>query len=129
MKSDVDRLMKANGMDAILVTGPAKHNPAMYYFTGGAHLTQAELIKKNGEDPVLFYAPMERDEAAKTGLAVRNLADYPFSELLKETDGDIIKASGLRYKKILEDLGVTSGRLGIYGKCNSVMDCWTTILQ
>lgn len=116
MKSDIDQLMEAVGMDAFLVTGPAKHNPAMFYFTGGAHLTHAELIKLRGEDPILFYAPMERDEAAKTGLSVRNIADYPIRELLKESDGDVIKAAGLRYKKMFEDLGVNSGRVGVYGK-------------
>jgi Xaa-Pro aminopeptidase len=116
MKSDIDQLMEDHGMDAILVTGPAKHNPAMYYFTGGAHLTHADLIKKRGEEPILLYAPMERDEAAKTGLSVRNYADYPLQDLLKESDGDVIKAAGLRYKKIFEDLGITSGRISVYGK-------------
>ena len=32
--------------------------------------------------PVLFYNPMERDEAAKSGLTTKNLMDYNFTELL-----------------------------------------------
>ena len=74
MKSDLDRLMKAHDLDAILVTGPAKHNPAMYYLTGGGHMTSAELIKPRVGDAVLYYNPMERDEAAATGLKTKNLA-------------------------------------------------------
>ncbi len=45
MKSDLDRLMQENDLDVILITGPAQHNPAMVYMTGGAHLTNADLIK------------------------------------------------------------------------------------
>ena len=68
MKNDLDTLMAAQNLDAILVTGPAQHNPAMVYMTGGGHLTGADLIKKRGEEPILFCNPMERDEAAHTGL-------------------------------------------------------------
>ena len=49
MKSDIDRHMSENGLDALLVIGPAGHNAAMTYFTGLAHLTQGFLIKKRGE--------------------------------------------------------------------------------
>ena len=76
MKSDLDQLMEKYNLDAMLVTGPAKHNPAMYYMTGGGHLTSADLIKPQGADPVLYYNPMERDEAAATGLHTKNLAEY-----------------------------------------------------
>ena len=31
MKSDLDALMKARQLDAILVFGGAEHNPPMYY--------------------------------------------------------------------------------------------------
>jgi len=48
MKSDLDQLMQELDLDVILVTGPAQHNPAMVYLTGGAHLTNADLIKKTG---------------------------------------------------------------------------------
>ena len=39
MKTDLDSLMQDHNLDAILITGPGQHNPAMYYLTGGAHLT------------------------------------------------------------------------------------------
>ena len=46
MKTDLDSLMSANDLDAILITGPGQHNPAMVYMTGGGHITDASLIKK-----------------------------------------------------------------------------------
>jgi Xaa-Pro aminopeptidase len=116
MKTDLDRLMQERNLDAILVTGPAQHNPAMYYLTGGGHLTSADLIKPSGGEPVLYYNPMERDEAAATGLKTKNLVDYNWPELLKAADNDITKGLALRYKEMLTDQGVTSGRMSVYGK-------------
>jgi Xaa-Pro aminopeptidase len=116
MKTDLDKLMRENNLDAILVTGPAQHNPAMVYLTGGGHLTNADLIKKRGQDAVLFYNPMERDEAAKSGLKTKNLADYKFNDLLEQTQGDHLKATIKRYQLMLNELGVTTGRVALYGR-------------
>ena len=119
MKSELDLLMAEANIDAILVTGAAQHNPYMVYMTGGAHLTHAELIKKRGDEPVLFFNPMERDEAAKTGLKTRNLTDYPYLQYLQSTGGNHIEARALRYRKILEDMEITSGRVVIYGNADA----------
>jgi Xaa-Pro aminopeptidase len=116
MKSDINRLMQERNLDAILITGPAQHNPAMYYFTGGGHLTNADLIYPLKGEAVLYYNSMERDEAAASGLMTKNLMDYDWKELLKQASGDNNKALALRYKAMLTDLGITSGRLSVYGK-------------
>jgi Xaa-Pro aminopeptidase len=116
MKKDLDAIMEKKNLDVVLVSGSSRQNPALYYFTGNVHMTHGVLIKKSEEEPVLFYHSMERDEAAKTGLETRNLDEYRFNELLKEVDGDRAKASALRYKKVLADLGVNSGRMAVYGK-------------
>ena len=119
MKSDIDSLMENNNIDALLVTGPAQHNPPMYYLTGGGHLTHADLIKKRGEEAVLFYNSMERDGAAQTGLATKNLDEYRLFELLKQTNGDVVKARVKRYQKMLADLELTTGRMAIYGEIDA----------
>ena len=115
MKSDIDALMQARNLDALLVLGAAEHNPPMYYFTGGGHISAAVLVKKRGEAPILFYNDMERDEAAKTDLQTKSLGAYPFQELLKEAGGDLTLVGALRFQRILNDLGLTKGRMGIYG--------------
>ena len=46
MKSDLDALMQARNLDAFLILGDAEHNPPMYYFVGGGHVSGALLIKK-----------------------------------------------------------------------------------
>lgn len=116
MKKDLDALMQARNLDAILVTGPGQHNPAMVYLTGGGHLTNADLIKKRGETAVLFHGPMERDEAAKSGLVTKSYSAYPFAELLKTAYGNPLLATVLRYRAMLTDLGITAGKVALYGQ-------------
>ena len=115
MKSDIDALMQEKNLDALMVLGAAEHNPPMYYFTGGGHISAAVLVKKRGEEPVLLYNDMERDEAAKTGLLTKSLGAYSYEELLKEADGDLTLVSALRFQRILGDLGMTKGRMSLYG--------------
>lgn len=116
MKADLDRLMKEHKIDALLVAGNAQHNPAMVYFTGGGHVNDAILIKKRGQEPVLFHYPMEREEAARTGLKTISYSKYPLSDLLKEASGNQAEALVIRLQKMLTELGITSGRVGIYGE-------------
>lgn len=116
MKSDLDRLMQENDIAALLITGAGMHNPAMYYMTGGTFLTHADLLKPRGAAPVLFHGTMERDEAAKSSLTLKNISEYNFKDLLQQANGDRILAAALRYKQMLTDYGVTSGRVSLYGK-------------
>jgi len=104
MKTDLDALMLETNLDAILITGSAQHNPAMVYMTGGGHMSYADLIKKRGDAPVLFYNPMERDEAAKSGLKTKNLTDYNFTELLNQANGDYQLAIAKWYSDLLWEI-------------------------
>ncbi len=115
MKSDLDALMQARHLDAILVLGDTENNPSMYYFTGGGHVRNALLIKKVGKEPVLFCNDMERDEAAKSGLKTVSLSEFPESEFVAQADGDRTLANALRLKKILSEYGLSVGRVAVYG--------------
>jgi Xaa-Pro aminopeptidase len=115
MKTDLDSLMQSRNLDALFVIGPGRHNPPMVYLTGGANLTHATLIKKRGATPHLFHGPMERDEAAKTGLPTHSLDAYDFEALLKQAGGDRSKATVAMYQTIMKDIGLISGRVALYG--------------
>jgi Xaa-Pro aminopeptidase len=119
MKSDLDSLMEERGLKALLITGPAQHNPPMAYMTGGAHLTSADLVKLRGEKPVLFFHSMERDEAARTGLESKNLDQYPLKDLLEQTEGDMLQARVLRYQRMLSDVSLDAGRVALYGQMDA----------
>jgi len=115
VKSDLDALMQAKNLDAILVIGHAEHNPPMYYFTGGGHVSHATLIKKRGEEPVLFHSDMERDEAAKSGLKLTSYSTYDFDEFLKKADKNLLLANAMRVEAMFKDLGIVAGCVGVYG--------------
>jgi len=115
VKSDLDALMQARGFDAILVLGDTRHNAPMYYLTGGGHVSDATLIKKRGDEAVLFHKDMERDEAAKSGLKTIPYSRYPPKELLQQAEGDAALAAALRLQRMFADLGVAAGRVGVYG--------------
>ncbi|MCJ7583603.1 MAG: M24 family metallopeptidase [Anaerolineales bacterium] len=115
MKSDLDALMQDKSLDAILVIGNAEHNPPMYYLTGGGHVSGATLIKKRGEEAVLFHQDMERGEAAKSGLKCISYSTYPYADLLKQAKNDPALAAAIRYQRIFTDMGLKRGRVGLYG--------------
>jgi Xaa-Pro aminopeptidase len=115
MKSDLDALMQTKKLDAIMVFGNAEHNPPMTYLTGGGHVSHAVLIKKCGEEAVLFFGDMERDEAAKSGLKLAPYSNYDYDALLKKADKDLLLAGAMRCELMLKDLGITSGHVGVYG--------------
>jgi Xaa-Pro aminopeptidase len=116
MKSDLDALMQARDLDALLIFGDAEHNPPMYYFVGGGHVSGALLIKKAGKEAVLFYNDMERDEAAKSGLTTVSFSEFPLQDFQEQADGDALLANALRFKNILEEYGLSGGRVVVYGK-------------
>lgn len=115
MKSELDALMQARNLDAFIVFGNAEHNPPMTYLTGGGHVSHATLIKKRGEEAALFFGDMERDEAAKSGLKLIPYSKYDMNALIKKSKGNGLLAAAMRCQLMLEDMGVTSGRVGVYG--------------
>jgi Xaa-Pro aminopeptidase len=116
MTSDLDALLQSRSLDALLIFGDAENNPAMYYFVGGGHVSGALLIKKTGKEPVLFYNDMERDEAAKSGLKTVSFSEFPIADFEAQANGDRLLANALRFKKILEEYGLSGGRVAVYGR-------------
>jgi Xaa-Pro aminopeptidase len=113
MRSDLDQLMQEYNLDTILVLGDETPNTQREYLTNRA-AAHGEIIKKRGETAVFIVNGMEVDEAAKSGLIVRNMWDFGLSELLKthKSDRDAIQRGF--YQNIFATLGVR-GRVGLYG--------------
>ena len=116
MKSDLDTLMQAGKLDAILVFGDAEYNPPMYYFVGGGHVSSALLIKKVGKEPVLFYNDMERDEAARSGLKTVSFSEFPMTDFMEQANGDMQMAVALNFQRIFSEFGLSAGRAAVYGR-------------
>ena len=105
MKNQLDILMKNREIDAFIVLGQGDHNPAMMYLSGGGHFT-ADVVKKAGKDPSIYCLPMEREEAARTGLRT------VLHKSLKAGTKDV--AEEIRW--MLNESGLSSGRVSFYGR-------------
>ncbi len=117
MKRDLDRLMEARGLDAVVVSGKVHGNPPLYYLLNGAKLTQAVIVKKRGEEPVLVANPMEREEAEVAGYPIRLAIRYEYGALLRQYEGDVLAATVAYYLRVLEDLEI-GGNVGMYGQAD-----------
>jgi Xaa-Pro aminopeptidase len=119
MKSDLDTLMADRRYDALLVTGGAANNAAMYYLANGAVVTEKTvLVKKRDEPPVLFVSGMERDEAARSGLRVELLENFHILDLVRENNGDWLRATARQYGQMLAAAGVAQGTIAAYGQAD-----------
>ncbi|MBX3048710.1 MAG: aminopeptidase P family protein [Anaerolineales bacterium] len=116
MKSDLPALMEERNLDALVVFGDALHNPAMVYFTGVVHVTSGMLVLRRGQEPVLYCHAMEREEAAASGLATRNITEYNYPAILKDCGGDHTLAEARLHQRMLTDAGLTAGRVVVYGQ-------------
>ena len=103
MKSIIQDLMKENNIDAVLITGAGQHNPPMVYLTGGGHLTNADLIIKYGQEPILFHGSMERNKKKKSGYKTKSYDTYSYEEIKKLAKGNPVDFQAIRYLEMLKD--------------------------
>lgn len=115
MRSDLDKLMAARDLDALLVVGDASGNAILNYMTGGVHLENAVIAKRRGGPLTLIHGPMERDNAATTGMQLIDREQaYNWFALLHEFDGNGAEARAAYLARVANDLAL-HGRLGVYG--------------
>ena len=115
MKSDIDRLMGKRKLDAIIVTGGEEFNTARYYLSNGARITHGSIFKAAEKPALLVCNRMELEEAQKSGLDARTDVELGFYQRYQEAEGDSIKATVLHWSDVLRRLGVSAGRIGLYG--------------
>jgi Xaa-Pro aminopeptidase len=114
VKQDLQQLMEERDLDALVVAGKALGNPAFQYMINGAHVGGGWVIQKRGQEAVLVCSPIEREEAAASGLTVVPVSHYRHVELLREKSNRLDAAVEL-YRRIFADLHIT-GRVGFYGR-------------
>ena len=105
--------MTERDIDAAAVTGGTHNNPAMFYMASGVHLTGGILVKRRGHEPTLVHYAMERDEAAKSGLATLSMTEFDYAGLLQESETRLEATVNL-FRKIFDRLGVL-GQVAFYG--------------
>lgn len=113
MLSDLDALMRARSLDALLVPMHEAMHPSFRWITRGARVTRGYAVKTIGYAPVLIAYPMEREEAAASGLSTRIVTEFGFERIFRDAS-DPASAYGEFFDLLLHS--VQSGpRLGIFG--------------
>ena len=107
MLADLDALLRARDIDTLLVPMHEVLHPAFRWITRGAKVTKGYAVKRAGEAPLHVTYPMERDEAAATGLATRLVHDFDHDRIFKSAPNPVA-AYGEFFDRVLRDVG--SGR-------------------
>lgn len=76
MLSDLDALMHARNIDVVIVPMHEAMHSSFRWLARGAKVTRGYAVKFAGRDPMIVTYPMERGEAAATGLEVRLASDF-----------------------------------------------------
>jgi Xaa-Pro aminopeptidase len=83
MLSDLDSLMRERAIDVLVVPMHEAMHASFRWLSRGAKVTRGYAIKRLDRDPVLLTYPMERDEAAATGLEVRLASELDHERIFK----------------------------------------------
>lgn len=105
MLSDLDSLLRARDIEAVIVPMHEAQHPAFRWLTRGAKVTKGYAVKLAGHDPVLIAYPMEREEAAATGLATRLVHDFGYDAIFKSAS-DPVAAYASFFDRVLREFGV-----------------------
>ena len=100
---------------AAVVLGHGDADPDLAAFAGGAHLGDAFVVVPRGGAPRLaYYTPMEREEAARSGLEPLTPEELDLARLVREhaEAGDFLAAW---LEAALAASGVAPGRLALAG--------------
>src|SRR6266542_2351030 len=89
MLADLDALMRARSIDTLLVPMHEVLHPAFRWISRGAKVTKGYAVKRAGAEPLLVTYPMERDEAAATGLATRLVHDFDHDRIFKSAPNPV----------------------------------------
>src|SRR4051794_27988272 len=107
----LDRDLAEMGCGALLVLASSSRDPDLAPFVGPVHLGSSFLVAPRATGPFLgFFTPMERDEAAATGLALLEPLALEVGKRLEDglSAGDFLAAVLVRG---LELAGVPPGRI------------------
>jgi Xaa-Pro aminopeptidase len=117
MKKDLDRLMAGRELDALVTYGAMRGNSDLVYMSNGCtRISQAIIIKKRDQEPVLVCASIEREEAESSGLQVVDMKRYRWGSIVRDSD-DRLAARVELFRRIFADLDL-GGRVGFYGRAD-----------
>ena len=85
MLRDLDTLMRERSIEALIVPMHEAMHPSFRWLSRGAKVTRGYAVKPIDRDPILITYPMEREEAAATGLVVRLASEFDHERIFRTT--------------------------------------------
>jgi Xaa-Pro aminopeptidase len=113
MLTDLDQLMTTRGIDTIIVPMHEAMHPSFRWLSRGAKVTKGYAFKLAGRDPVLVTYPMEREEAAATGLPIALVGEFDHERIFR-TATNTAEAYGALFTNVLQHLG-SGGSIAFFG--------------
>ncbi len=113
MLQDLDQLMRSRGIDAVIVPMHEALHPSFRWLSRGAKVTRGYAIKPLDRDPLLVTYPMERGEAAATGLTVRLASEFDYDRIFHGSTNHAA-AYGEFFENVFRDLGI-NGAVAFFG--------------
>jgi Xaa-Pro aminopeptidase len=84
MLSDLDRLLRERGISAAVVPMHEHLHASFRWLARGAAVTRGYAVKVAGREPILVTYPMERGEAARSGLEVRLAHEFDHGPIFRD---------------------------------------------
>ena len=112
MRTDIDRHMREQGLAGLVVFAYDRACAPMYYVTGQKLHFAIWFRAADGREH-LVHDPMERDQAAASGLEHSSFAAHRLSQL-QEEEGGPVRAFARIIADMLGSMGVT-GRVAFHG--------------
>jgi Xaa-Pro aminopeptidase len=103
MLTDLDRLMEERGIGALVAPMHELPYASFRWLSRGAKVTRGFAVRSGGRT-ILYHDPMERDEAAASGLATRSLEDVGRGKIFA-AEGSAAVAWSRLIEAILADAG------------------------
>jgi Xaa-Pro aminopeptidase len=104
MSPALDLLLESRALDAVIVPMHEAIHPSFRWLSRGAKVTRGYAIKLRGREPVLVTYPMEREEAAATGLDVRLVHEFDYDRISR-TAANTAEAYAALFTNVLRSLG------------------------
>lgn len=114
MRADLDRLMRERGIGAVIVPMHEAIDPSFRWLTRGAKVTRGYAVKVPGDDTLLLHYPMERDEAAASGVMTRSVHEFGHHEIFQRS-ASAPAAYGEFFDRVFRELEV-EGSVAFYGR-------------
>src|SRR5204862_8248560 len=104
MLRDLDELMRNRAIDTLIVPMHEAMHSSFRRLSRGAKVTRGYAVKRVDRNPLLVTYPMEREEAAATGLEVRLASEFDHDRIFQSAT-NVSAAYAEFFDILLRELG------------------------